>query len=338
MEKSEIWVFVELEKSGISTVALELLTVARQLAEDIQQVKKVNCSVVAVTLSDVNQLIINELGNAGADSIYTIASPFHNCFRIENNAAKALSILAKKHEPEIILIGATHFGRGVSARAAVLLNTGLTADCTALSIDNVTGNLVQQRPTFGGNLIATIITPNHRPQMASVRPNVIKRTKYNYNPNPKVVALPLDTGVFDNNVQIIAQKIESSICTLNDAPIIVAGGRGLKNKENVQLVYELANLLNGSVGATRAAVEAGWFPHESQIGQTGITVSPKLYIACGISGQIQHIAGISAAEKIIAINDDKDAPIFEYANYALVGDVTETLTSIITVLNKYKSN
>jgi len=226
----------------------------------------------------------------------------------------------------------------VSARAAVLLNTGLTADCTALSIDNVTGNLVQQRPTFGGNLIATIITPNHRPQMASVRPNVIKRTKYNYNPNPKVVALPLDTGVFDNNVQIIAQKIESSICTLNDAPIIVAGGRGLKNKENVQLVYELANLLNGSVGATRAAVEAGWFPHESQIGQTGITVSPKLYIACGISGQIQHIAGISAAEKIIAINDDKDAPIFEYANYALVGDVTETLTSIITVLNKYKSN
>ena len=334
MKKSEIWVFVELEKNGISSVALELLSVARDLATDIAQVKNVKCDVVAVIFGDFNHLVISELGSAGADTIFAAKSPYYNCFNIESNAAEVLVELAKNHQPEIILFGATHFGRGLSARTAVLLHTGLTADCTSLSIEKETGNLVQQRPTFGGNLIATIITPFHRPQMASVRPNVLRKTVCNYNANPKVISIPIDNGIFIHNIQILSEKIENSIGSLNDASIIVAGGRGLKTAENVKLVHQLANLLNGKVGATRAAVEAGWFSHDCQIGQTGITVSPKVYIACGISGQIQHTAGITAADTIIAINNDKDAPIFQFANYGLVGDVSEILSALITIFNK----
>lgn len=320
-----IWVMAECFGEEIIPVTFELLGEARRLAEVQPQ------PVSAILLGTYGEEFANRLVAAGADTVYHVERPELN-IQLEDHHAEVLAELARRYRPSILLIGATHFGRGVSARVAALLNTGLTADCTELSIDSVSGNLLQRRPAFGGNLLATIETPRHRPQMASVRPQVMKALSPNISRIGERIVCDLSALCLNQNIKLIAGEIQETIDSITDAPILVAGGRGMQKEENINLLYQLADVLGGTVAASRAAVEAGWLPVERQVGQTGKTVAPRLYIACGISGQIQHTAAISGAEKIIAINNDPDAPIFRYADYGLVGDIAEVLPRLICEL------
>lgn len=322
-----IWVFAEIEQDKISGVTFELLGVARQLATENKQ------TVSAILLGNNCISYTHELYEAGADNIYLSDSPLL-AFPSENIYADTLTNLVKIYSPDILLIGATHFGRGLSARVAGMLETGLTADCTELTIDKNTGNLLQRRPAFGGNLMATIETPNHRPQMASVRPHVMKKLTKKHHSSQDLICYQAKLTTDFSGIKLIAENFQTlSSSSITDASILIAGGRGMQNGKNINMLYELAKLLHGSVAASRAAVEAGWLPYECQVGQTGKTVAPKLYIACGISGQIQHTAALQGAETIIAINNDADAPIFQYADYGLVGDVTEILPLLINALH-----
>lgn len=325
-----IWVFAEIEQRNISTVTFELLGVARQLAAENGQM------VSAVLIGNRCSPFTQELYDAGADNVYLSESPLLT-FPSENAYADVLTDLVKSYSPNILLIGATSFGRGLSARVAGMLRTGLTADCTELLIDRKTGNLLQRRPAFGGNLLATIETPHHRPQMASVRPQVMKRLAGKYHSPQNLIrheAKPSDSSLC---IKLLMEQVQDTTSSsISDASVLVAGGRGIQNSNHIHLLYELAALLHGKVAASRAAVEAGWLPYDCQVGQTGKTVAPKLYIACGISGQIQHTAALKGAETIIAINNDADAPIFQYADYGLVGDVTEILPELIEILRREK--
>ena len=321
-----IWVLAECSGEAISPVVFELLGEARRLS--ILQPQPVS----AILLGQYPTSLSDLLFAAGADNVYQVERPELNT-PVEDHHAEALAELARCYQPAILLIGATHFGRGVSARVAALLNTGLTADCTELSIDPLTGNLLQRRPAFGGNLLATIETPNHRPQMASVRPQVMKMLPADPSRRGERIVCELPSLSLNPNIKLIAGQIRETVDSITDASILVAGGRGMQKPENIHLLYELADALGGTVAASRAAVEAGWLPVERQVGQTGKTVSPRLYIACGISGQIQHTAAISGAETVVAINTDADAPIFRYADYGLVGDVAEVLPGLIRELN-----
>ena len=320
-----IWVLAECTQKEIAPVVFELLGEARRLTAAQPQ------PVSAVLLGQYDAALTDQLFAAGADRVYQV-DRFELNQPIEDHHAEALAELARRFQPAILLIGATHFGRGVSARVAALLNTGLTADCTELSIDPVSGNLLQRRPAFGGNLLATIETPNHRPQMASVRPQVMKALSQDISRTGEQIVCDLSDLTFNPNIKLIAGQIRETIDSITNSSILVAGGRGMQRAENIHLLYELADILGGTVAASRAAVEAGWLPVERQVGQTGKTVAPRVYIACGISGQIQHTAAISGAETIIAINNDSDAPIFNYADYGLVGDVAEILPQLIREL------
>lgn len=323
-----IWVFAELQQKKMAPVVFELLGAAHRLAKEKQVVS-------AVLIGNQCSELADELFRAGADRVY-LAEQTKLKDAIEDRYADVLYSLSNQYRPEIILIGATHFGRGVAARAAALLNTGLTADCTELSIDEITGNLLQSRPAFGGNLMATIETPNHRPQMASVRPQVMKALAADLSRTGELVICDMSHVKIDNRIQMLAGHLAETVLSITDVPVIVAGGRGMQNKKNIQLLYKLADVLGGTVAASRAAVEAGWIPFERQVGQTGRTVSPRLYIACGISGQIQHTAAIEGAQTIVAINNDPDASIFRYADYGMVGDVTEILPLLIQQIEKWQ--
>lgn len=324
----DIWVLVELYQGRIVPVVYELLGAARRLAAGKKTVSALltgyDCRSCAESLFD-----------SGADCVYLAEHPLLDA-PIEDNHADVLAALSRQYRPEIILIGATRFGRGVSARTAALLNTGLTADCTDLSLDPITGNLLQRRPAFGGNLLATIETPNHRPQMASVRPGVMAVSSAVCSGSGKLILCDLSDVEISNRIEMLAQQPLPDTTSITDASVLVAGGRGMQNEKNTHLLFELADTLGGTVAASRAAVEAGWLPYERQVGQTGKTVAPRLYIACGISGQIQHTAAIEGAKTIIAINNDPDAAIFEYADYGLVGDVEEILPALIRDASKYK--
>jgi len=234
----------------------------------------------------------------------------------------AFSQLIKKYRPNIVLFGATHDGRDFAARVAVRIYTGLTADCTELAIDPDTGLLNQTRPAFGGNVMATILTPEHRPQMATVRPNVMKRSQPDYSRTGEVVRFKADITEDDILYQI-KEVVEHTAKTVNleEADIIVSGGRGIGGPEHYHIIEELAEVLGGAAGASRAVVDAGWVPHYRQVGQTGKTVAPKLYIACGISGAIQHLAGMQTSDFIVAINKDPEAPIFKVANIGICADL-----------------
>ena len=321
-----IWVLVELEQGMIVPVTFELLGVARNLAG-----KKKKVSAVLIGYRCAEQ--VSFMFAAGADRVYLAERP-ELAEPLENMHADILASLSRKYNPEIILIGATRFGRGVSARVAALLDTGLTADCTELSIDPVTGNLLQRRPAFGGNLLATIETPRHRPQMASVRPKVMKALTPDFSLDGELVVCDLSEIPVDKRVELLAGQLVEEAISISDSPVLVAGGRGMQSEKNIRLLFELAEALGGTVAASRAAVEAGWLPYECQVGQTGKTVAPRLYIACGISGQIQHTAAISGAQTIVAINNDPDAAIFRYADYGMIGDVTEILPALIGHIRK----
>ena len=324
-----VWVFAEQHKGSVATVALELLGEGRKLADK----KKTKLSAIFIG-HDIKDKA-KELIAYGADIVYIADDPGLKDFNDDSYAA-ILMTLAKQHKPEIILAGATAIGRSFFPKVASALHTGLTADCTVLDIDTESGHLHQTRPAFGGNIMATIVAPNHRPQMATVRHKVMKPAPRNDSRTGDIVEVRY---THSGNLRTrVIKTIEELSETVNicEADIIVAGGRGLGGAKNFQMIEELAKALGGAVAATRGAVDEGWIPYSHQVGQTGKTVCPKLYIACGISGAIQHVAGMQSSDVIVAINKDPDAPIFNVATYGIVGDVHEVVPIMIKKIRELR--
>jgi electron transfer flavoprotein alpha subunit len=314
-----VWVFAERNESGLQAVTFELLGKARALAADLGQ------QVVAVLLGSDVSALAQDLIAGGADQVIVADHPGLAVFQDEIYAHE-LRKLCGLHKPAIVLFGATTLGRSLASRVAVPLYAGLTADCTGLDICPRTRQLLQTRPAFGGNIMATIITPSARPQMATVRPRVMKALPR----DPARAGQVLLAEVAAETLKARASRTAftpdtGSKINLGDAEIIVAGGRGLQKPEHFKLLEELASVLGGAVGASRAAVDANWISYPHQVGQTGKTVCPKIYFAFGISGQIQHLAGMMSADIIIAVNKDPDAPIFKSATYGIVGDLFQIL-------------
>jgi electron transfer flavoprotein alpha subunit len=327
--KNEVWVFIEQRDGKAAEVSFELLCKGRKLADAIEGRLK------SIVIGNDVEKIANETFRFGADEALLVDHPILKNFRTLPYS-RILNHLVKTQVPRIVLFGATVIGRDLAPRVASYTKSGLTADCTDLQISDIkylgqefTKLLLQIRPAFGGNIIATIITPDVPTQMATVREgvmelspleksNVIKITRVEYKPDPA-----------DELVQIIEQYRENNKVNLKGAPIIVAGGYGLSTKENFKLVENLAHTIGGEVAGSRAAVDAGFISPDRQVGQTGVTVRPKLYIAVGISGAIQHRAGMQDSSKIIAINTDPEAPIFDIAHYGIVGDAAEVIPAFI---------
>ncbi len=317
-----VWVFAEQKDGKVQPVVYELLGKGRELAD------KLGVDLSAVLLGDKVEDQVDELIFRGADIVYLVEDSSLRYF-VDEEYASILVRLIKKYKPEIVLSGATSIGRALVSRVAVELGTGLTADCTGLDVDLETRNLLQTRPAFGGNIMATIITPRHRPQMATVRHKVFPEAKVDTNRKGKVIKEAVEDNDLDVRSKVIdVVKEVSSTVNLAEADIIVSGGRGLGGPENFKLLEELAEVLGGAVGASRAAVDAGWIPYSHQVGQTGKTVCPKLYFAIGISGQIQHLVGMQSSKCIIAINKDPNAPIFSVAHYGIVGDLFEIVPAL----------
>ncbi|MDA8433207.1 MAG: FAD-binding protein [Nitrospiraceae bacterium] len=327
-EGSGVWVFAEQRDGEIAGVSFELLGAGRRLAE------KLGCGVSAVffggTATDAEELI-----RWGADKVYLCGDEMFRSFNDEPYA-NLLSELILRHKPEVVLAGATPIGRSFFPRVAAKLKTGLTADCTSLDIDGETKNLLQVRPAFGGNIMATILCPHTRPQMATVRPRVMKRGEYDGSRRGEIVKVGADNvGSRTKVIETVREVSEMSV-NLQEANIIIAGGRGVGGEKGFQLLYELAAAFGGCVGASRAAVDEGWIPYRHQVGQTGKTVGPKLYIACGISGAVQHLVGMQSSDIIVAINKNPDAPIFNVATYGIVGDLFEILPLLIKKIKEVK--
>jgi electron transfer flavoprotein alpha subunit len=317
-----VWVFAEQWRGSLKNVSFELLARGRALAHTL----KTDLSAVCFghNVADVNLLIAY-----GADKVFLVDSP-----ELKDNQEDFLTYkfveLIKEQKPEIVLAGATALGRAFIPRVAAILNTGLTADCTGLDIDTEKRLLLQTRPTFGGNIMATIICPSKRPQMATVRPRVFKKGTPDNGRKGQIIKVDFKSESVTAKTKLLSfiddvtEKIK-----LEDADIIVAGGRGLGKAENFKLLAELAEALGAALGSSRAAVDEGWIPYSHQVGQTGKTVCPKLYIACGISGAIQHLAGMQTSDVIVAINDDPNAPIFQVAHYGIVGDLFQIVPLMI---------
>ncbi|HCN13033.1 electron transfer flavoprotein subunit alpha/FixB family protein [Alistipes sp.] len=336
---NNIFVYIELEGGKIADVSLELLTKGRELADTLK------VKLEAVMMGDGLAGLEKELARYGADTVWIADDAIFAPFRTLPHTA-ALCGLIEQEKPQIVLFGATCVGRDFAPRVSSALHSGLTADCTQLVIgdhnDVKTGKgysdlLYQIRPAFGGNIIATIVNPDHRPQMATVREGVMRKQEAARPGAGEVRVIDWRSYVKDSDlaVTIIDRQIEERKIDIKGAPIIVAGGYGMGSKENFRLVHELAEALGAEVGASRAAVDAGFTEHARQVGQTGVTVRPKLYIACGISGQIQHTAGMDQSSMVISINTDPDAPINKIADYAITGDVCEIIPKMI---KHYKEN
>lgn len=325
-----VWVYAEQRHGEISSVVYELLNKGSELA------KTLNVPLSAILIGSNISAKAQDLINRGADKVYVYDDPILAEFQ-DDPYSCILADLIKEEKPEIVLMGATNIGRSFASRVAAKIYTGLTADCTALEIDTETRNLMQTRPAFGGNIMATILTPRHRPQMATVRHKVFKEAKVQEGRTGEVINKTVDAQKVINRTKFIGFfKDQSADVNISDADIIVSGGRGLGNPEGFKLIKELADLLGGAVGASRAAVDADWIPYSHQVGQTGRTVAPKIYIACGISGQIQHMVGMSSSDTIIAINKDKDCPMMQTATYSLVGDLYEIIPAIIKEIKNIK--
>ena len=317
-----IWVFIEQKNGKIQSISYELLGKAHELAQ------KLNCEVSGVAIGNNLDDQIDELFWHGADNIYLVQAPEIANFQ-DDPYTNILVELVKKYKPEILLCGATSIGRSLVARVAIKIKAGLTADCTGLDIDPIKKILLQTRPAFGGNIMATIISPNYRPQMATVRHKVMQPMAPDKKRKGKIIREDYDSSVYASRTKLldIVEEVESLV-NLAEADIIVSGGRGMGSPENFKIIKELAHVLGAAVGSSRAAVDAGWMPYSHQVGQTGRTVAPKIYFACGISGQIQHIVGMSSSKIIIAINKDPDAPIFKYATYGIVGDLFQIVPAL----------
>ncbi len=337
-DNNNLIVYCEFDEGKIADVSLELLTKGRQLADTL------GVKLEALVIGDKLDGVENQIFPFGADVVYKVADK--RLFPYTSNPHAAILInLFKEIKPQICLMGATCIGRDLGPRVSSALHSGLTADCTQLEIgdhtDPKTGKdyqnlLYQIRPAFGGNIVATIVNPECRPQMATVREGVMKKEVFNPDHKGQVVELDAKKYVSDTDfaVEIIDRHIEKSKVNIKNSPIIVAGGYGVGSKENFQLLFDLANTLGAEVGASRAAVDAGFIEHDRQIGQTGVTVRPKLYIACGISGQIQHIAGMQESSIIISVNNDPDAPINTIADYVITGDIEEVVPKLIKYYKK----
>jgi electron transfer flavoprotein alpha subunit len=323
-----VWVFAEQRGGMVASVAYELLGAGRRLADEL----KTELSAVLLGSSEDQA---KELIKWGADRVYYCKDPIFEKFNDEPYS-KLLIKLINEHKPEIVLAGATPIGRSFIPRVAARVRTGLTADCTALEIDRDTGNLLQIRPAFGGNIMATILCPNHRPQIATVRPRVMKRGEYNADRKGEIIPVSADNIASRTKVLETIKEVSECMVNLQEADVIVAGGRGLGKIEGFKMLEELAEVLGGAVGASRAAVDEGWIPYSHQVGQTGKTVCPKIYIACGISGAVQHLVGMQSSDIIIAINKNPEAPIFNVATYGIVGDVYEVVPLLIKKLKEAK--
>ncbi len=327
----DLWVFVETNPDGMpKNVGIELLTPGRLMAD------KQGGKLVALIFGYNCEKAVEMASAYGADQVIVLDSPEYGQYTTDAYA-NALTAMLEKYAPTSILIGATNNGRDLGPRVSCRLRTGLTADCTQLDIDDETGNVKWTRPAFGGNLMANILCPDTRPQMGTVRPGVFKkgtpgegkaeiiREDYHVAPEDirtKVVELIKDAG----------EDVD-----LEGAEIIVSGGRGLGNPEGFKLIKEFADLIGGTMGASRATVDAGWISHAHQVGQSGKTVSPKLYIACGISGAIQHVAGMSSSDCIVAINRDPDAPIFDIADYGIVGNLYDVIPALMAEIRRARA-
>ncbi len=314
-----VWVFCEQKRGTVQSISYELLGKGRELADKL---KTELCGVLlGADVASKAQDIIHR----GADTVYVVDHPGLKNF-LDDPYTNVLVRLIKKYKPEVVLCGATSIGRSLISRVAVKIHTGLTADCTGLDIDTHKKILLQTRPAFGGNIMATIITPNHRPQMSTVRHKVMKEAALDPKRKGKIIKETFSDDVFASRTKVL-DVIEEITSTVNiaEADIIVSGGRGMRGPENFKILEELASVLNAAVGASRAAVDSEWIPYSHQVGQTGKTVCPKMYIACGISGQIQHLVGMQSSETIIAINSDPQAPIFQVATFGIVGDLFEVV-------------
>lgn len=333
-EYKGVWVYVEQTDGKPAIVSWELLGVGAGLA------KTLGVELCTIVIGEDVEHLCQESFAHGASKAYLMDDPVFHHYRTESYY-KAVCNLVHKYKPEIILLGATGLGRDLAGAVATDLQTGLTADCTGLSIDE-RGFLLQTRPAFGGNIMATIMTERTRPQMATVRPHVMPMPQRDDSRTGDIVREPAMLGEEDLAVKVLEVIDDCSqgadAIDIAAADIIVSGGRGLHAKENFQMLQELADELGGVVGSSRAAVEAGWMPVERQVGQTGKTVRPKIYIACGISGAIQHLVGMQDSDVIIAINHDKDAPIFEVATYGIVGDVFNVVPAITKRVRELNAN
>lgn len=312
-----VWVFAEQRDGKITPVVIELLGEGRKLADET------GSRLCAILLGKNVDEMAKELSSYGADIVYTADDDLLDKFTTDAYT-KVITDAINEIKPEIVLYGATHIGRDLAPRIASRVSTGLTADCTKLEIDPEDKKLKQTRPAFGGNIMATIICPNTRPQMSTVRPGVMEKAVKDTSKSAEIVPVMFNLSKDDIRTEVIETvKTKKDLVSLTDANIIVSGGLGVGGPEGFEMLQKLADKLGGVVGASRAAVDAGWIDHSHQVGQTGTTVKPNLYIACGISGAIQHLAGMQSSDFIIAINKNEVAPILSVADYGIVGDVKE---------------
>jgi electron transfer flavoprotein alpha subunit len=331
-EHGEVWVFAEVEEGRVADVSIELLGKGRELAATL------GVRLGAMLLGKGVTPLANDLFAYGADTVYLVDAPALEQYRTLPYSRSIIE-LVKQKKPEIVLYGATPTGRDLAPRVASSLKVGLTADCTDLQIGEYESGghvyahkLLQVRPAFGGNVIATIVSPDVTPQMATVREGVMHAAKPAAGRTGELCRIAYAPAAEDDLVKVLEHHTQERRVNLRGAQIIVAGGYGMGAPENFKLLHELAGVLNAAVGASRAAVDAGFIHHDHQVGQTGTTVRPKLYVACGISGAVQHRAGMEESQKIVAINRDPDAPIFQIAHYGIVGDVLEVIPRLIKAL------
>ncbi len=319
---SGIWVFIESRHGAIADVSFELLGIGRKLADDR------GVALSGVLLGNDVQGSCDSLIAGGADIVYLVDDPALGQYR-EDVYGKILEHLIREYKPEVVLGGATAIGRSVIPQVATALGAGLTADCTQLAIRKEDGMLLQTRPAFGGNIMATIECPRSRPQMATVRAKVMAPLDPDTSRKGEVISVAIGKKLFHSAVEVLETvQAESDQTNIQEVEVLVAGGRGLESEKGFAIVRELADELNGALAASRAAVDAGWISYPHQVGQTGKTVCPKLYIACGISGAIQHAVGMQSAKTIVAINRDEEAPIFDIATYGIVGDLFEVVPAL----------
>lgn len=327
----DLWVFIETKTDGSArNVGLELLTPGRRLADEQ------GGELIGVVIGNNVDEAVKATGELGADKIIVVEGAEYENYSTDAYV-NAMEYLIKKYAPTSLLVGATPWGRDMGPRISCRLQSGLTADCTSLDLEEETGNMAWTRPAFGGNLMATIICPEGRPQIGTVRPGVFKKSQVVEN-HAEVIREDFHVAAEDIRTRIleIIEEAGEEMVDLEGASIIVSGGRGVGGPEGFEVIKKMADSVGGVVGASRAAVDSGWISHAHQVGQTGTTVAPQVYIACGISGAIQHLAGMSGSETIIAINKDADAPIFEIANYGIVGDLFEVLPVLVEELKKIK--
>jgi electron transfer flavoprotein alpha subunit len=335
-KSGEVWVFAEQYNGTLQEVPMELLSKGRELAD------KLGVKLGAVLLGDNVKSLAEKLGQYGADKVYLAEHQLLEHFQT-NPYTKVVCELIQEHKPQIVLYGATPLGRDLAPRIASFMKAGLTADCTDLQIGHhevkktktvYEDLLFQIRPAFGGNIIATIINHDRWPQMATVREGVMPMPIPDVSKKAEVVTHKVHLAATDLPIEIIKEELRKKKVDLKGAKIVVAGGAGVGSKEDFRLLWDLANALGGTPGATRAAVDLGFIDHDHQIGQTGTTVRPSLYIAVGISGAVQHISGMSDSKKIIAINNDPNAPIFNVAHYKILGDFNDVLPMMIDAIKE----